>query len=460
MNMIRVPSRIQSEVQEFLKLAIPLASAQVAQSATGFADTIMMGRMGAEILAGGGLAAIIYLSIMATTSSMVMGVSPLIAEAFGAGQKTRTQQLARQGLWLSLIVTIPMMIVTGSLDRWMIHTGQTETTVRLANTYLDIMLWGLFPAVGFAALRATVSALSQARPVMIIVIVGTAFNIVGNYILGFGEFGFPEMGLAGLALSSVLALWGMFLALALYIFLHPKLRDYRVFQELHRIRPKILWELAWVGVPIGLFSGLEMGFFMVTTFWMGTLGTAALAAHQIVFQTIVVIFMVPLGISFATTVRVGQWLGKQDILGIQQATWVSLIMTVLFMSGVSIAVLLFPKQVIGIYLDVQNPENAAIISLAIPLLIIAAIAQVLDGFQKAVYGSLQGLQDTQIPMVLNVLGYWGVGLSAGYLLGFHLGLGSTGLWIGQSIAIAVVAMLFAGRLLKLIAQRKQLNSGS
>lgn len=460
MKMVRVPSRIQSEIREFLKLAIPLASAQVAQSATGFADTIMMGRMGAEILAGGGLAAIIYLSIMATTSGMVMGVSPLIAEAFGAGQKTRIQQLARQGLWLSLIVTIPMMIVTGYLDRWMIHTGQTETTIRLANTYLDIMLWGLFPAVGFAALRSMVSALSQARPVMIIVIVGTAFNIVGNYILGFGKFGFPEMGLAGLALSSVLALWGMFLSLALYIFLHPKLRGYRVFQELHRIRPKVLWQLAWVGVPIGLFSGLEMGFFMVMMFWMGTLGTAALAAHQIVFQTIVVIFMVPLGISFATTVRVGQWLGKQDILGVQQATWVSLIMTTVFMSGVSIAVLLFPKQVIGIYLDVQNPENAAIISLAIPLLIIAAIAQVLDGFQKAVYGSLQGLQDTQIPMVLNVLGYWGVGLSAGYLLGFHLGLGSTGLWIGQSIAIAVVAVLFAGRLLKLIAQRKQLNPGS
>lgn len=451
MGMIRVSSRIQSEIREFLKLAIPLASAQVAQSATGFADTIMMGRMGAEILAGGGLAAIIYLSVMATTSGMVMGVSPLIAEAFGAGQKTRIQQLARQGLWLSLIVSLPMMMVTGYLDRWMIHTGQTETTIRLANIYLDIMLWGLFPAVGFAALRATVSALSQARPVMIIVMVGTAFNIVGNYILGFGKFGFPEMGLAGLALSSVLALWGMFLSLALYIFLHPKLRDYRVFQALHRIRPKVLWELAWVGVPIGLFSGLEMGFFMVMTFWMGTLGTAALAAHQIVFQTIVVIFMVPLGISFATTVRVGQWLGKRDILGIQQATWVSLILTVLFMSGVSIAVLFFPKQVIGIYLDVQNPENAAIISVAVPLLIVAAIAQVLDGFQKAVYGALQGLQDTQIPMVLNVLGYWGVGLSAGYLLGFQFGLGSTGLWIGQSIAIAVVAILFAGRLLKLIA---------
>jgi multidrug resistance protein, MATE family len=445
-------SQLQTEVREFLNLAIPLASAQVAQSATGFADTVMMGRMGSEVLAAGGLAAIIFLSIMTATSGMVMGVSPLIAEAVGAGQIHRIQQVARQGLWLALLVSIPMMILTGHLDHWMVHTGQTETTIKLANTYLDIMLWGLFPAVGFASLRATVSALSQARPVMMIVILGTAFNIVWNYILGFGQFGFPKMGLAGLALASVLALWGMFIALALYVFLHPNLKEHRIFQELHRIRPRILWRLIWVGVPIGVFSGLEAAFFMVIMFWMGTLGTEALAAHQIVFQTIVVVFMVPLGISYATTVRVGQWLGRRDVKGMQQAAWVSMGISTIFVLGVSIAFLLFPKQIIGIYLDVQNPDNAEIITLALPLLIIAAIAQVLDGFQKALYGSLQGLQDTQVPMLLNVLGYWGVGLSVGYGLGFHLGLGSQGLWIGQSVAIAVVAGLFIWRFRKLIAQ--------
>jgi MATE family multidrug resistance protein len=237
------------------------------------------------------------------------------------------------------------------------------------------------------------------------------------------------------------------------VLLHPQLRDYRIFQDLHRIRPKILWELVWVGVPIGVFSGLEAGFFMVIMFWMGTLGTAALAAHQIVFQTIVIVFMVPLGISYATTVRVGQWWGRRDFTGIQHAVWVSVGLSTIFVLGVTGAFLFFPKQVIGIYLDVQNPDNAAIIALALPLLVIAAIAQVLDGFQKAIYGSLQGLQDTQVPMVLNVLGYWGVGLSVGYGLGFHLGMGSQGLWIGQSVAIAVVAGLFTWRLRWLILRR-------
>ena len=152
--------------------------------------------------------------------------------------------------------------------------------------------------------------------------------------------------------------------------------------------------------------------------------------------------------------RVGQWLGRLDVAGIQQAAWVSIGLSTAFVIGVSISFLLFPQQVIGIYLDVQNPDNAAVIALALPLLLIAAIAQVLDGFQKAIYGSLQGLQDTQVPMFLNVLGYWGVGLSVGYILGFQLGMGSKGLWSGQSVAIAVVAGLFVWRLRRLIAQRQ------
>lgn len=440
---------IRLELREFLKLAIPLASAQVAQSATGFADTIMMGRLGADQLAAGGLAAITFFSIMITASGMVTGVSPLIAEAFGAGQHNRIQHIARQGLWLSLLVTLPAMLITGHMDTILLQLGQAEATVRSSNVYLDIMMWGLLPATGFAALRGVVSALSQARPVMIIVVIGTIFNIAGNYILGFGKLGFPRMELAGLALASTITLWFMFLALALYVLTNKTLKSYRIFQDFHRLRPGILKELAWVGIPIGLFSGLESGFFATITFWMGLLGTEVLAAHQIVLQTIVVVFMVPLGISYATTVRVGQWLGQRDRTGIQHAAGVSMGITVIFMLGMSIAFLLFPKSIVGIYLDLNNPANANIIDIAVPLMSIAAIAQVLDGFQKTLYGSLQGLQDTQVPMLLNVLGYWGIGLSVGYGLGFYLGMGGVGLWIGQSVAIAVVAGLFSWRFWKL-----------
>ena len=446
---------LYAEVQEFFKLAVPLISAQVAQSATGFADTIMMGRMGPDVLAAGGLAAIIYIVIMTAFSGVVMGVSPLVAEAFGAGKRSRIQQVARQGLWLALIVAIPAMLLTGQLDVWMLRAGQDPAVVELTDAYLEIILWSFLPMAGFTALRSTVSALSQAKPIMVTIVVGTLFNIVGNYILGFGKLGLPAMGLSGLALATMLTWWGMFIALALYVRLHPSIRSYQILQTLPWPKLRTLKQLAWVGVPIGIFSGLESGFFLTIMLWMGRLGTDALAAHQVVLQTIVVVFMVPLGISFATTVRIGQWFGKQDLAGIQQATWVSLGLTTVSMAFGSLAFLLFPKQIISIYLDINSPENADIVALAMPLLTIAAITMVLDGLQKAIYGALQGLQDTRMPMVLNVLGFWGVGLSVGYGLGFHLELGSRGLWIGQSVAIATVAILFGWRLYQLIGQRHQ-----
>jgi MATE family multidrug resistance protein len=308
------------------------------------------------------------------------------------------------------------------------------------------MLWGLFPATGFAVLRCFVAALGQAQPVMMIVVAGTLFNIVWNYILGFGKFGFPNLGLTGLALASVLTLWGMFLSLAIYVLVHPQLRDYKIFQELYRIRLGRLAQVAWLGLPIGLFSGLEAGFYMVIMFWAGRLGTTVLAAHQIAFQTLVIVFMVPLGISYATTVRVGQWLGQTNRQGIQQATWAGITVTTIVMSTVSLAFLLFPKQIIGIYLDVNNLANTEVIATAIPFLFVTAFVQVLDGLQKTVYGSLQGLQDTHVPMAINILAYGGVGLPVSYALGFTLGGGGVGLWIGQSVAVVVVAGLFSWRL--------------
>jgi MATE family multidrug resistance protein len=213
-------------------------------------------------------------------------------------------------------------------------------------------------------------------------------------------------------------------------------------------------EFLKLAIPLASAQVAQSATGFADTIMMGRMGADVLAAHQVVFQTIVVVFRMPLGVSFATTVRVGQWLGRRDLMGIQRSTWVSLSLTSLFTLMGSIAFLLFPKQILGIYLDLQNPDNAPIVAIALLLLFIAAIAQVLDGIQKAVYGALQGLQDTQVPTMLNVLGFWGVGLSVGYGLGFYLKLGSVGLWIGQSVAIAVVAGLFFWRFRQLITQRK------
>ena len=240
MTLISVNSPLRIETKKFLQLAIPLASAQVAQSLTGFFDTIMMGRLGAETLAAGGLASLTFFALLNTIAGMVMGISPLVAEADGAGDRHRIEQLVRQGFWLVLFLSIPTTITIAHFDSIMLRLGQAPTIVTGANTYLDIMLWGFFPALGFAMLRGFVSGLSHARSIMAIVIVGTLFNITGNYVLGFGKFGFPRLELAGLALSSTVTLWGMFFAMVIYILKHPQLRTYRIIEQLHRLKPKIL----------------------------------------------------------------------------------------------------------------------------------------------------------------------------------------------------------------------------
>lgn len=444
---------LRTEAREFFKLAVPLTSAQLAQSATGFADTIMMGRMGADVLAAGGLASLIYFSVMLSANGVVMAVSPLVAEAYGAGQRQLIARLTHQGMWLALLVAAPAMVVMAGLEPWLLYSGQTPDVTALAGTYLHTILWSLLPAAGFTVLRSTVAALSQARPIMVTIVVGTGCNILGNYLLGFGKLGLPALGLRGLALATVFTWWGMFLALALYVLRQPRLGRYGLLQRLERPHCKTLGRLAWVGLPIGAFSGLETGFFMVIMLWMGRLGTDALAAHQVVLQTVVVVFMIPLGISLATTVRVGQWLGRRNWAGLRRATGVSLAATTLAMAVCSALYLLFPRQIIALYLDVNDPANGDIVALAMPLLAIAAATQILDGLQKVIYGALQGLQDTRIPTLLNVAGFWGVGLSVSYSLGFILELGSRGLWIGQSVAIVVVTLLFGGRLCQRLIHR-------
>lgn len=445
---------IRTESKQFFQLAIPLVSAQVTQSLTGFFDTIMMGRLGAETLAAGGLASLTFFALLNIATGIVSAVSPAIAQAYGAGHQTKIEKYARQGFWLVLLLSIPIMLVTGKFDAIMLQLGQTETTVTLANTYLDIILWAFFPALGFAMLRSFVSGLSHTRPIMFIVIVGTFFNIIGNYILGFGKFGFPRLELAGLAIASTLTFWGMFIALIIYILKHPQLKVYRIFEQLHQFKPSIIWELSKIGIPIGMFIAFELGLFTTVTYLMGSLGTEVLAAHQIVFQTMVVIFMIPLGMSYAATARVGQWFGQKNIEGINLSTCISIAIGLVITILLTIFMLLFPRSIVGLYLDINDPANTEIINLALPMLTIASFSQILDGVQKITYGALQGLQDTQFPLLLSIPVLWGIGLTGGYILGFVFGWGGTGLWLGQSVGVGILALFFLARFRYQILRKK------
>ena len=438
-------SSTQTEIKSLLKLAIPLISAQIAQAATGFVDTVMMGHLGREALAAGGLASFTFQVFLNVLAGIVMGVRPLVAASYGAGQKTRIEQVAQQGLLLTLVVTVVTMGGISRMDAVMLGLGQDPSTVALATRYLNVMLWGLFPAVGFAMFRGVVSGLSQARPIMTIVVVGTLFNIVGNYVLGFGKLGAPRLELAGLALASTLAWWGMFLALMIYLSKHPKLKTYSLFQRWYRLRWPLMRELIVMGTPIGISIFFEYGLVLVLAYLIGLLGTDALAAHQIALQTGLMVFMIPLGMSFATTALVGQWFGRQDPQGMRRAGLVSIATIIGVTTLMAIALLLFRQPIIGLYIDLSDPENAELIRLVEPLIIVVAVGHILDGVQKTTLGVLYGLQDTRVPVLLNILAYLGVGLISGYAMGFGAGLGAKGLWIGYYLGAATAAAVYSWR---------------
>ena len=447
MKSLALHQDLKIEMREFLKLAVPLASAQVAQAMTGFVDTVMMGWLGQASLAAGGLAVMVFTAFLMTGTGVLSSVSSLVAEAYGAQKPRRVGQVTRQGLWIALLMTLPSFPIIAHLDNVMAFLGQDPTVIALSDTYLDVMRWGLLPGLGFAVLRGTVTSLSQARPIMVIVVIANLLNIFGNYVLAFGKLGFPALGLAGLAMASVMAHTTMCLLLLGYICWHQHtvLKPYRLFQHLHRLELPVLRSLLTVGLPIGISTILEHGLFTVMTFMMGALGTHVLAAQQLALQTVVVVFMLPLAMSYAATIRVGQWYGQRDWEGVRRAAFVSVSAAIAVMLVAGTIFVLFPKALISLYLDVNDPVNQEVLQVGILLLTVGGFGQVVDGVQRTANGALQGLQDTRIPMLIGLFAYWCVGLSSGYWLGFHTPLGGVGIWIGAYIGLTVTAIAYIWR---------------
>ncbi|MDZ8186717.1 MAG: MATE family efflux transporter [Nostoc sp. ChiSLP02] len=442
--------RVISEIKQFLMLAVPLAAAQIAQSATGFVDTVMMGLLGSQAIASGGLGASIFTFLLLVTTGIVSAVSPLAAEAYGAGKPDLIGKIVRQALGISLLLGIPIVIVLWNGGALLLILGQNAATAALAETYLRAIALGFIPGLGFAVLKSFLSALSQPRLIMITVVLATLLNIAANYVLMFGKLGLPALGLAGIGWASTLSLWSMFLALAIYIYSQQQFISYRIFHTsfnytFTKENRRIFWEIFQVGLPIGGLIAVEAGLFTVVTFLLGQIGTTPLAAHQIALQTANMSFQIALGISLATTVRVGQLAGEQDLVGVRLAGYAGISLGALAMAIVGIIFWLLPKSVVSLYLDINNPSNEDVANLAVKLLGVAAIFQIVDGVQVTAAGALRGLRDTRIPLLIGILAYWGLGLSTGYVLGIWLGYGAIGLWCGLAIGLACAAIVLTWR---------------
>ena len=431
------------ELKQLLVLAAPLVLAQLAQIATSFVDTLMVGRLGTEALAGIAVGSVIFMFVSIVLSGVILGVSAVVSQATGQGDQAVCGRAVRQGILLALVLWGPAMILFWNMEAVLLFFQQPETTAASSSAYLRAISWGLLPSLCAFSLRGLLEGKGDTGPIMVVMVGGVLLNIFANDTLMFGRYGFPEMGLVGTGFASSIVLTFHFVLLATYCsWKYPELRllSRHAFVDSTMIR-----ELLRIGAPIGVSLGFEASMFTAAAIAMGTLGEDPLAAHQIVMQAASVSFMVPLGVAIATSVRVGHNIGAgrpqvarlAGYLGMLTAGSVMICSAILFLVG--------PELVIGCFIEPGLQENIEVNRFATRFLAIAGLFQVFDGIQVAANLSLRGLKDTFAAMVLTMVSYWGVGCLVGGFLAFGLDWGGDGIWMGMTAGLATAALLLVLR---------------
>ena len=438
------------ELRLCLRLAVPLAAAQLTHVATSFVDTVMMGQLGSDVLAGGALGAATFSFMSVVFGGVISAVSPLVAEAFGREQPDQMRRIFWQGIGLAIGLSPISMLVLGQATHWLPLLGQNPAILTITLAYLQVILWGSLPALLFVVLRSFITALGHTRIVMLAVLLGTAVNIIGNYGLALGHWGLPALGVKGIALASVLSFGIKVLCMGGYLIWRPEFRQCRLFSQWPQFSSPVFSELLRVGLPIGGLAAMEGGMFTVVTILMGQFGVVVLAAHQIALQTISLTFMVPMGISMAATIRVGQLLGQKQLRTARKAGFVAIALGGAFMTLMALLLWGAPGAIVSLYLNVNDPDNQIVIQAAQGLLGVAAVFQLVDGIQVAALGALRGLRDTRIPFLIGFLAYWCLGLPGGYALARRLGWGGNGLWWGLALGLLFSAITLSWRFNQLL----------
>ncbi|WP_232822935.1 MATE family efflux transporter [Oceanibium sediminis] len=431
-----------------MRLAMPLVGAFLAQQSLQLGDTIMLGWLGAEPLAAGVLGSTFWFMgfIIAVGFSQV--VMPMVASAEGEGDIRGVRRATRMGLWAVTIVMALLLPLYWQTEAILLAFGQEPELAALADDYLGIAMWALFPAAAVLVLRAHLSALERPGIVLWIAIAGAILNLGLNWALIFGNFGAPQMGIRGAATATLITNIVMTGMLVVYALWQQDLRKYNLFVRFYRPDWGALREVFVLGLPVAATLLAEFGLFAGSTTMMGWLGTVPLAAHGIALQITSVFFMVPLGIMSAGTIRVGNAYGRRDPVGLDRAAKTVLIMGLAFALFAALVLLTVPGPLVSLFLDRDAPEVEAILAMGVSLLAVAAIFQLVDIAQVISAGLLRGIKDTRRPMVIAITSYWVIGLPVAYVLGFPLGWGGAGVWAGMAIGLAYAAVMLTLRFMR------------
>lgn len=434
------PSLLKIHLKGLTKLAIPVSIGQLGHIMMGVVDSFMVGKLGTDSLAASGLANGLFFFILVLGIGMSHAITALVAIARGENKYEECGIIVRQALLVNVVFSIILTLLTYLAAHMVVYLNQAPAVTLLTKSYLEILSFSILPFMLFQTYRQFVEGLSDTKTPMYLAIIANFVNVIGNWLLIFGNLGFPALGLDGAGFATLITRSFMGLGMLFIVLKFGKYKKYDPTLKFRSINKRVMKKIINIGLPSGLTYSLEVGAFAFAAIIIGWLGSASLAAHQIAINLASISYMVVLGISSAATIRVGNALGEKNILDIKYAGYSAILLGLIFMTFTGLVFILFNKFLPSLYINEEE-----VIKIASSLLIIAALFQLSDGVQAVGLGVLKGVTDVKIPMIITLIAYWIIALPVGYLLGFVFKLNIIGIWLGLLLGLTIAAVLFVIR---------------
>lgn len=429
------------DLRETLVLALPLIGGQVALFSQHLVEVVLAGHLGARVLGIVAIGTNVWGVVMMGIVGVMMALPPGVAQLDGARRRGEVAALFRQAVWMALLIGTAMLLLTWSTAPTVIGWigGAPDLTAETVE-FIRALSFGA-PAIAlFCACRGLTDGVSRPRISLGFGLLALAILTPLGWALMYGRLGLPALGAMGCAYANLVAMWVSALAYLGFVRFGTLTRDLGWHQGAVAPRPRAMLALFRVGGPMSVCVVLEAGVFAAAALVVASFGEVAAGSHQIALNVAALSFMIPLGLSMAVTVRVGNAVGRGDQAGMRRAGLVGVATALVTQSVPAALMLLLPAQIAGLY-----TTDPALIAGATTLLMIAALFQLSDGVQVASMGALRGLKDTRVPMLIAAVSYWGVGMPTGWLLSFQAGLGVPGMWFGLIAGLTCAALLLTLR---------------
>ncbi|MBK6912390.1 MAG: MATE family efflux transporter [Ignavibacteriales bacterium] len=440
-------------IKETINLAYPVMIGQLGFMMMGVVDSLMVGEIGAAPLAAASLGNSLTMVIFIVSLGVAIAVTPLVAISNGAGDQDGCEKYFKQSILVNITFGLITLTVIVIISYFIQYLEQPQEVVNQASSYTRILGLSIIPVLMFHSYKQFIEGLSFTKPAMYFSILANLVNAFTNWLLIYGNLGFPQLGLDGAGWATLMS--RIFMAVGLIIYTNRSLnfRSYNMLPVVHSIDYPTIKKILNLGLPSGFQYLFEVGAFSFAVIMVGWIGTKPLAAHQIAINLASISFMIVLGISSAGGIRVGDALGKKDFVGVRTAGITALVLGVALMTLFGILFMSLNRYLPTLYI-----KDDEVILIASSLIIIAAIFQIFDGVQAVGIGILRGLTDVKIPTLITFIAYWIIGLPSAYLFGFVFGLGVIGIWVGLLISLAASASMLTVRFIKKTRQLVDINS--